>query len=88
AIVKICLSIITEFGVQVFLDLSAKLDLCLKVLLRSLDACMSGFLTALAKLLVEADMNALAGVKLIVCHDLFVLVRATVGIIAWASVGH
>ncbi|KAG8731174.1 hypothetical protein FRC11_004817 [Ceratobasidium sp. 423] len=88
AIVKICLSIITEFGVRVFLDLFAKLDLCLKVLLRSLDVCMDGFLTALAKLLVETDMNALAEVKLIVCHDLFVLVRAAVGIIAWTSVGH
>ncbi|CAE6452453.1 unnamed protein product [Rhizoctonia solani] len=82
AILKICLSLMTKFGVQVFLDLFAKLDLCLKILLRSLDVCMDGFLADLAKRLVEADMNALAGVKLIVCHDLLVLVRAAVGIVA------
>ncbi|CUA77101.1 hypothetical protein RSOLAG22IIIB_12550 [Rhizoctonia solani] len=82
AIIKICVSLTAKFGIQVFLELFAKIDLCLKALLRGLDVCMDGFLVVLGKLLVEADMKALVEIKLIVCHDLFVLVRAAVGIIA------
>ncbi|CAE6473766.1 unnamed protein product [Rhizoctonia solani] len=73
-ILKICASLTAKFGIQVFLELFAKLDLCLKVLLRSLDVCMDGFLVSLGNILVEADMKALVGAKLIVCHDLFVLI--------------
>ncbi|KDN35469.1 hypothetical protein RSAG8_11552, partial [Rhizoctonia solani AG-8 WAC10335] len=86
AILKICASLTAKFGIQVFLELFAQLDLCLKVLLRALDACMDGFLVVLGKLLVEADLKALVEAKLIVCHDLFVLIRAAVGIIAGANV--
>ncbi|EUC59581.1 transmembrane protein, putative [Rhizoctonia solani AG-3 Rhs1AP] len=82
AILKICASLTIKFGIQLFLELFANLDLCLKVLLRSLDVCMDGFLVVLGKLLVEADIKALVEAKLIVCHDLFVLVRAAVGIVA------
>ncbi|CAE6397166.1 unnamed protein product [Rhizoctonia solani] len=82
AILKICASLTIKFGIQLFLELFAKLDLCLKVLVRSLDVCMDGFLVVLGKLLVEADIKALVEAKLIVCHDLFVLVRAAVGIVA------
>ncbi|CAE6459107.1 unnamed protein product [Rhizoctonia solani] len=80
AIIKICGSLTTKFGIQVFLELFAKLDACLKVLLRSLDVCTDSFLVVLAKLLVEVDLRALIEAKLIICHDLFVLVRAAVGI--------
>ncbi|CAE6451129.1 unnamed protein product [Rhizoctonia solani] len=87
AILKICASLTAKFGIQVFLDLYAKIDLCLKVLLRSLDVCMDGFLVITGKLLVEADLKALVEAQLVVCHDLFVLVRAAVGIVAGVNVG-
>ncbi|KAH7332946.1 hypothetical protein B0J17DRAFT_631937 [Rhizoctonia solani] len=50
AILKICASLTAKFGIPVFLELFAKLDLCLKVLLRSLDVCMDGFLVTIGKL--------------------------------------
>ncbi|KAJ1308125.1 hypothetical protein OPQ81_003846 [Rhizoctonia solani] len=79
-IIKIWVSLTVKFGIQVFLDVFAKLDLCLKLLLRSLDVCMGGFLIVLGELLVEADLKALAETKLTICHDLFILVRAAIGI--------
>ncbi|KAF8710560.1 hypothetical protein RHS03_01695, partial [Rhizoctonia solani] len=84
AIIKICGSLSVKFGIQVFLEVFAKLDASLKVLLRGIDGCMDGFLVILAKLLVEADMRALAGAKLILCHDMLVLIRAAVGIVIGA----
>ncbi|CAE6419551.1 unnamed protein product [Rhizoctonia solani] len=84
AIIKICGSLSVKFGIQVFLEVFAKLDASLKVLLRGLDGCMDGFLVILAKLLVEADMRALAEAKLILCHDMLVLIRAAVGIVIGA----
>ncbi|GAB1527824.1 hypothetical protein RhiTH_011012 [Rhizoctonia solani] len=84
AIIKICGSLSVKFGIQVFFEVFAKLDASLKVLLRGLDGCMDGFLVILAKLLVEADMRALAEAKLILCHDMLVLIRAAVGIVIGA----
>ncbi|CCO33406.1 hypothetical protein BN14_07481 [Rhizoctonia solani AG-1 IB] len=81
AIIKICASLTAKFGIQAFLELFAKLDASLKVLLRSFDVCMDGFLVVLAKLLVDTDLKALVEIKLVVCHDLFVLVRAAIGIV-------
>ncbi|KAH7332950.1 hypothetical protein B0J17DRAFT_721759 [Rhizoctonia solani] len=87
AILKICALLTAKIGIPVFLELFARLNLCLKVLLWSLDVCMNGFLVTIGKLLVEVNLKALVKSKLVICYYLFVLVCVVVGIVAVVNAG-
>ncbi|GAB1527817.1 hypothetical protein RhiTH_011005 [Rhizoctonia solani] len=85
AIIKICAHLIAKLDLKVALELIAKVQVALKLVIDNLDICVSGFLEVFVKLVAEADLRLMANVHLDVILNLFVSIRAKLGLKAVAG---
>ncbi|QRW15551.1 hypothetical protein RhiXN_03552 [Rhizoctonia solani] len=85
AVIKICAHLIAKLDLKVALELIAKVQVALKLVIDNLDICVSGFLEVFVKLVAEADLRLMANVHLDVILNLFVSIRAKLGLKAVAG---
>ncbi|CUA77102.1 hypothetical protein RSOLAG22IIIB_12551 [Rhizoctonia solani] len=78
-LVKICASLVAKLGLSVVLALCVQIDALVKILLFSVDACVSGVIVICAKLLVDIDVNVLLKLNLDLCAKVLGLVKVKVG---------
>ncbi|CAE6458425.1 unnamed protein product [Rhizoctonia solani] len=74
-ILKACLRLSIKFGLQVLLDLFAKIDVVLKLLLVNLGACVDGIVILVSKIAVATCAHILAKLNFKLCLNTLALVN-------------
>ncbi|KAJ1300173.1 hypothetical protein OPQ81_011925 [Rhizoctonia solani] len=80
AVVKISASLISKLSLSASLDLIAKLQVAVKLVIDNLNVCIVGFIDVFVKLLDDAQIKAVADVHLNVLIKLFLSIRAKLGL--------